>query len=184
MARHLDMKELKDGLPEILRSPKDHGRLEGIVVRPEKGERLDVDERRISLDGGLEGDRWGKGTSKTTSDGRPDPDVQICIMNARCISLIATERANWPPAGDNLFVDLDISRANLEAGQRLALGTAIIEITGAPHNGCAKFIERYGRDACLFVNSQEGKRLRLRGVYARVVQDGLVTVGDSITKIS
>ena len=183
MPRHLEMAELKDGLAEILKSPKDDGTIKGIVVRPERGERLDVTSRAISLEGGIEGDHWAKGCWKTTDDGRPDPDVQICIMNARCIALIAMDRSNWPPAGDNLFVDLDVSPENLPAGQRLALGSAIIEITDIPHLGCDKFVERYGRDACAFVNSRDGKRLRLRGVYARVVQDGLITVGDRITKV-
>jgi MOSC domain-containing protein YiiM len=183
MPRHLEMTELKDGLAEILKSPKNEGTIKGIVVRPDRGKRLDVTSRTISLEGGIEGDHWAKGCWKTTDDGRPDPDVQICIMNARCIALIAQERANWPPAGDNLFVDLDVSPENLPTGQRLALGSAIIEITDIPHLGCAKFVERYGRDACAFVNSRDGKRLRLRGVYARVVQDGLITVGDRIAKI-
>jgi len=184
MPRHLQMAELKDGLAEILRSPKDNGRLEGIVVRPKKGERFDVESCDISLEGGLEGDHWAKGCWKSTVDGRPHPDVQICIMNARCIALIAQERANWPPAGDNMFIDMDLNPDNLPPGQRLAIGTAVIEITDTPHNGCANFIERYGRDACVFVNGKEGKRHRLRGIYARVVQDGKVTMGDSVTKIS
>lgn len=119
----------------------------------------------------------------STDDGKPHPDVQICIMNSRCISLIARKRDNWPPAGDNLFIDLDLSPENLPAGQRLAVGSAIIEVTDVPHAGCAKFIERYGRDACVFVNTGEGKKLRLRGIYAKVVRDGVVTVADRVTKL-
>ena len=112
----------------------------------------------------------------------PHPDVQICIMNARCIALIAQERGNWAPAGDNLFIDLDLTPANTPPGTRLAIGTAVLEITDTPHNGCDSFIRRYGRDACLFVNTGEGKRLRLRGIYGRVVQDGRVSVGDAVRK--
>ena len=105
-------------------------------------------------------------------------------MNARCIALIAQERQNWPPAGDNLFIDMDFTPGNMPPGQRLAIGSAVVEITDTPHNGCAMFIERFGRDACVFVNTGDGKRLRLRGIYARVVQDGRVTVGDQATKIT
>ena len=184
MPIHLSRAELEAGLPEILASPADGGRLEAIVVRPSHGERRDLETCEISLAGGLHGDHWAKGCWKSTAEGRPDPDVQICIMNARCIGLIAGERANWPPAGDNLFFDMDLSPGNLSAGQRLAVGTAVLEITAVPHNGCAKFIERYGRDACVFVNTGDGKRLRLRGIYARVARDGRVTVGDRVSKIS
>ena len=184
MARHLEMAELQDGLSEILASPKDDGRLEGIVVRPARHKRMEPERCEVSLDGGLQGDHWAKGCWKTTEDGKPHPDVQICIMNARCIALIAQDRANWAPAGDNLFIDMDLSPENLPVGQRLALGSAILEITAEPHLGCAKFIERYGKDACVFVNSRAGRANRLRGVYARVAQDGAVTVGDSVTKVT
>lgn len=105
-------------------------------------------------------------------------------MNARCIALIAGERENWPPAGDNLFIDLDLTPENAPPGQLLAIGGAVIQITDTPHNGCDSFIARYGRDACGFVNTGEGKRLRLRGIYARVVQDGRISVGDRVVKLT
>ena len=182
MPRHLTLAELHEGLPEILRSPKDNGTLAGIVIRPEKGVRRELDSCELSLALGVHGDRWAKGCWKTTEDGSPHPDVQICIMNARCIALIAQERGNWAPAGDNLFIDLDLTPGNTPPGTRLAIGTAVLEITDTPHNGCDSFIRRYGRDACLFVNTGEGKRLRLRGIYGRVVQDGRVSVGDVVRK--
>jgi MOSC domain-containing protein YiiM len=184
MARHLTMEELKAGLAEIMASPADGGTLEGIVVRPEHDARTEVESVDISLKGGVHGDHWAKGCHKSTEDGLPHPDVQICIMNARCIALIAQARDNWAPAGDNLFIDLNLSAGNLAPGQRLAIGSAVIEITAEPHNGCAKFIERYGRDACVFVNTGEGKRNRLRGIYARVVEDGRITIGDRVEKIA
>ncbi|MGD8310568.1 MAG: hypothetical protein PVG98_14120 [Chromatiales bacterium] len=183
MPRHLTLDELNAGLPEILASPKDHGTLRAIVVRPARGERRDLESCEISLAGGTHGDHWAKGCWKSTEDGSPHPDVQICIMNARCIQLIAQERDNWPPAGDNLFIDMDLTPDNTPPGTRLAIGTAVIEITDTPHNGCADFIRRCGRDACVFVNTGEGKRLRLRGIYARVVQDGRVAAGDRVRKL-
>ncbi|MFZ1425733.1 MAG: MOSC domain-containing protein [Geminicoccaceae bacterium] len=176
MARHLTLAELNDGLPEILRLPKDDGRLTAIVIRPGQGVRRELDSCALSLAQGAHGDRWAR------AGGPPLPDIQVCIMNARCIALIAGERANWAPAGDNLFIDLDLSPANCPPGTRLAIGSAVIEITDAPHDGCRKFIARYGRDACVFVNTGEEKRLRLRGIYGRVVQDGRVSVGDAVRK--
>ena len=104
-------------------------------------------------------------------------------MNARCIDLVAVERSNWPPAGDNLFVDMDLRPGNLPPGQRLQVGSAVIEITDTPHKGCDKFVERYGRDATVFVNTAGGRDNRLRGIYARVVQDGRIAVGDRFKKI-
>ncbi|MEO1017795.1 MAG: MOSC domain-containing protein [Pseudomonadota bacterium] len=183
MVRHLNMEELEAGLEQVRLSPKDDGVLEMVVVRPEHDQRLTPDCIEISLAGGLSGDHWAKGCHLQTDDGRPHPDVQICIMNARMIDLIAQGRDRWALAGDNLFVDLDLSDDNLKAGQQLKIGGAVIEITAEPHKGCAKFIERYGKAACQFVNSRVGRELHLRGIYARVVQDGRINVGDRIVKI-
>ena len=105
------------------------------------------------------------------------------MMNARCIELIAGPPENWPPAGDNLFIDMDLTPENLPPGQRFSIGSAEFEVTPVAHNGCAKFVERFGRDAVVFVNTGEGKRLRLRGIYARVTRDGRITAGDSVTKL-
>ena len=184
MTRHLTKEELQAGLPHILASPQDDGVLEGIVIRPEKGQRQELESCEISLQGGTHGDHWAKGCWMSTEDGKPHPDVQICIMNARCIDLIAQERERWALAGDNLLIDLDLRPETLPPGQRLRIGSAIIEITDVPHNGCAAFVERYGRAAVVFVNGPKGKALRLRGVYARVVQDGRVSVGDRVVKVS
>jgi hypothetical protein len=183
MPRHLTIDELNTGLPEILASPQDQGTLCAVVIRPAKGERRDLPSCGISLALGTHGDRWAKDCWKSTADGKPHPDVQICIMNARCIQLIAQERANWPAAGDNLFIDMDLSPGNMPPGTRLGIGSAVIEITDVPHNGCSAFTRRYGRDAGVFVNTGEGRRLRLRGIYGRVVKDGVVTVGDKVVKL-
>ena len=183
MAKHLSRAELEAGLPHILASPKDEGRIEMLVVRPAENQRQEVDSIHMSLAGGLEGDHWAKGCWKTTDDGQPHPDVQICMMNSRCIDLIAGDRSNWAPAGDNVFLDMDLTPDNLPPGTRIQMGEAVLEITDTPHNGCAKFIERYGRDACVFVNTHERGKYKLRGIYGRVVQDGTVRQGDAVTKL-
>ncbi len=184
MARHLTLAELEAGLPEILQAPKDSGMLAAIVIRPEPGQRVELANCEVSLRLGTHGDNWARGCWKTTDDGSPHPDVQICIMNARCITLIAQDRGNWAPAGNNLFIDMDLTPDNVPPDTQLAIGTAIIQITDTPHNGCDSFIARYGRDACIFVNTREGKRLRLRGIYGRVIRDGHLAVGDTVRKVT
>lgn len=184
MIKHLSRDELEAGLAHVVAAPKDGGTVEMIVARPRKGERQELSNAQLSLAGGVEGDHWAKGCWLSKDDGSPHPDVQICIMNARMIDLAANgDKSRWSLAGDNLFIDMDLSRKNLAAGQRLRLGNAEVEITAVPHTGCEAFIERYGRDACVFVNVGAGKEHRLRGVYARVVRDGVVAVGDHFTKI-
>jgi MOSC domain-containing protein YiiM len=183
MTDQRSMAELEAALPDILAAPKAEGRLDLIVSRPATGARETPKSAALTLKGGVEGDHWALGCWKQTEDGRPHPDVQICLMMARCIRAIAGDVSRWPPAGDNLFLDMDLTPANMPPGARLAIGSAELEITAEPHNGCASFIERYGRDACLFVNTGPGKAHRLRGIYARVVHDGTVAVGDVARKI-
>jgi len=183
MSQHKSMDELKAGLPHILASPNDNGEIKSIVIRPSSGQRDEVSSCEVSYEGGMHGDHWAKGCWKSTDDGKPHPDVQICLMNARCIELIAGERSNWPPAGDNLFIDMDLTPDNLPPGQRVAVGDTVLEITDTPHKGCAAFIERYGRDACVFVNVGDGDKYKLRGIYARVVEGGMIKVGDTFRKI-
>jgi MOSC domain-containing protein YiiM len=183
MARHLSLAELENGLPGILRSPSDRGVLRAIVIRPETEARASLPQCELSPEGGVHGDNWAKGCWMSLPDGRPHPDVQVTIMNARAIALIAEEEARWPLAGDNLFIDLDLSADNLPPGTRLAVGSTLLEITAVPHKGCKKFAARFGVDATRFVNSREGLRLHLRGIYARIVEPGVVAVGDPVQKL-
>lgn len=183
MATHLTLEQLQGGLPDIEKSPADHGVLKAIVIRPAKNERVSLTECHISPELGVHGDAWAGGCWMSLPDGRPHPDVQVAIMNARAIALIAQDEDRWPLAGDNLYVDLDLSDENLPCGQRLVLGSAVLEITGVAHNGCHKFAQRFGDDAVTFVNSKIGKKLHLRGIYARIVRAGIVHVGDVIEKL-
>ena len=183
MTRHLALAELEGGLSEILLSPKDRGILRAVVIRPETDARVSLAQCELSPEGGVHGDNWAKGCWMSLPDGRPHPDVQVTLMNARTIALIAQEAARWPLAGDNLFVDLDLSQDNLPSGTRLTVGSAVLEITEVPHKGCRKFAARFGVDATRFVNSREGLRLHLRGIYARIVQRGMVAVGDLVAKL-
>ena len=131
---------------------------------------------------GLEGDNWKTRGSRRTDDGSAHPDMQLNVMNARVIGLIAHAKENWSLAGDQLYLDLDISAENLPVGSRLMIGSAVIEVTPFPHTGCQKFVARFGLEAMKFVNSQLGRELRLRGLNAKVVQSGAVRVGDQDAK--
>jgi len=154
-----------------------------IVRRPGVGHREILDEGLLDIADGLVGDSWRIRSSKRTADGSPHPDMQLNLMNSRVVDLVAQHKTRWPLAGDQLFVDLDLTEANLPAGTRLAIGQAIIEVTAEPHTGCAKFTERFGVDAMKFVNSPERRHLHLRGINARVVRAGAVRVGDRVNKL-
>lgn len=182
-ARQLTRAELEAALPAALGSPKDDGTLDLIVRRPALGRRDVLDAGELDLEAGLVGDTWNIRASKRTPDGSPHPDMQITLMNSRVASLIAGEATRWGLAGDQLYVDFDISAENVPAGTRLAIGTALIEVTGQPHTGCAKFLKRFGVDATKFVNSPRGLALRLRGINARVVVPGRIQTGDRIQKL-
>ena len=180
---HRTRAELEAAIPQIENAPKDEASVALIVVRPDHGERETPEYVRVSADGGVEGDHWAKGCWLTTEDGRPDPRVQINLMSVRAAEAVAGDPANWPPAGNNFFVDLDLSPDNLAPGSRVALGSAEIEISDEPNKGCQKFIDHYGRDACVFVNVGRGLQFRMRGLYARVVKDGEVRLGDRVRKL-
>lgn len=183
VVKHLSLAELEAGLESIRQSPKDHGVVEMIVRRPAENEREVLLEGQLDPACGLEGDTWGIRGSSRSADGAAHPEMQINIMNARVIALVAQDQQRWPLAGDQLFIDLDLSDDNLPPGTRLAIGTAVIEITAQPHLGCRKFTARFGRAATQFVNWDLAKSLHLRGVNAKVIQSGVVRVGDRAKKL-
>jgi hypothetical protein len=165
-------------------SPADHGTVQLVVRRPEVGAREVLDEARLTPAGGLVGDNWRLRRSSSTSDGSADPDRQLTLMNARIASLVAIRRDRWELAGDQLYVDLDLSVEGAPPGTRLRVGSAVIELTEPPHLGCAKFVARFGDEAMRFVNSSVGRALRLRGANAKVVVAGTVRPGDQVTKLA
>lgn len=171
-------------LAHIAASPADHGVLDLIVRRPDIGEREILATGELSLESGLVGDSWERRPSSRTPDNTPHPDMQLNVINARVSRLVAgDDDERRALAGDQLHVDLDLSPENLPAGTRLAIGTAVIEITDQPHTGCPKFSARFGADALRFVNTGPGREMRLRGINAKVVVAGTITTGDTITKL-
>jgi MOSC domain-containing protein len=181
--KHLTTAELEAGLDTIRQSPKDEGVIALIVRRPQVDAREVLEEGELDLVEGLVGDTWKVRRSTRTPDGAPHPDMQLNIMNARVIALVAQEKDRWPLAGDQLFIDMDVSQENLPPGTRLALGSAVIEVTGQPHTGCKKFESRFGLDALKLVNSPVGRQLQLRGLNAKVAQPGVIRVGDLVKKL-
>ena len=181
-ARHLNTAELEAGLAEIRQSPKDRGTLRLIVRRPRTNEREVIDVGELDLDVGLVGDNWKTKGYYKSPDGAAHPEMQLNVMNARAAALVAQDLSRWPLAGDQLYVDLDLSSANLPPGTRLSVGSAIIEVTAEPHTGCKKFVSRFGADAMKFVNSPVGRELNLRGINAKVVTPGTIRTGDQIEK--
>jgi hypothetical protein len=180
---HPTRSELEAGLEHVRRSPSERGRVELIVRRPAEDEREILDVGELDARVGLVGDTWHLRGSSRTSDGSAHPDMQLNVMNARAASLVAGRDDRRHLAGDQLYLDLDLSEANLPAGTRLELGTAVIEVTEEAHRGCAKFAARFGRDALRFVNSPAGTELRLRGLNARVIVAGTVRTGDEVRKL-
>jgi hypothetical protein len=180
--KHLTMAELEAGLAHIRHAPKDQGVLDLIVRRPQPERRETLAEGVLDLYEGLVGDCWKARGSSSRADRSANPDAQITIMNSRVAALVAQDPERWPLAGDQLYLDLDLGVENLPPGTKLAIGSAIVEISALPHTGCQKFVARFGLDAMKFVNSPVGKELCLRGINAKVVQPGVIRTGDVARK--
>jgi hypothetical protein len=182
--KHLTREELEAGLDEIRRAPKDAGELMLIVRRPHIEEREVLDEGVLDPAEGLVGDSWIRRGSSHTADGSAHRHMQLNIMNARVAALVAQDKDRWALAGDQLYLDMDLSVENLPAGTQLAIGSAVIEVTPPPHTGCRKFVSRFGVEAMKFVNSPVGRELNLRGINACVVQGGVIRVGQVVKKLT
>ena len=185
-AGHRTPDELQAFLPELLAAPRDVGTLELVVRRPSVGAREVLEEGELDLVVGLVGDSWSERGSRRSADGGPHPDMQLNVMSARMVGFLAGDPQRRALAGDQLYVDLDLSHDNLPAGSRLTIGDpqvrgAVIEVTEQPHTGCAKFVERFGAEAMRFVNGVVGRPMRLRGLNARVVTPGRIRPGDQVT---
>ena len=181
--RHRTAEELAAGLATVRAAPRDGGMVELIVRRPAVDGREVLVEGRLTPESGLVGDDWSRRGSRSTPDGSADPDRQVTIMSSRYVDLLTGgDRSAWPLAGDQLYVDLDLSESSLPAGTRLRIGTALVEVTEPPHTGCAKFSARFGSEALRVANSPEGRALRLRGLHVRVLEAGTVRPGDAIRR--
>ncbi len=175
--------ELLAGVDEVCGSPDDGGTLELVVRRPSPGERESLQEAILDRTVGLVGDNWLTKGSSSTPDRKSHPDKQVTLMNCRAAQLVSGSPDRWALAGDQLYVDLALGYANLPPGTRLAVGSAVVEVTEPPHKGCGKFVARFGREAMRLFNSPLGRELNMRGINARVVVPGVVRLGDEIRKV-
>src|SRR5690349_21971244 len=181
--RHLTMPELEAALDHLREAPRDEGVVQLIVRRPRVDEREVLEEAELDPLKGLIGDSWCFRGSSKTADGGPHPEMQINIINARVAALVAQEKERWSLAGDQLYIDMDLSKQNLPAGSRIEVGSAVLEVSPLPHTGCHKFVSRFGVDAMKFVNSEVGKQNCFRGINAKVIQGGVVKVGQVAKKV-
>ncbi|MEX1092895.1 MAG: MOSC domain-containing protein [Acidimicrobiia bacterium] len=181
---HRSIGDLTEGLEYLLHSPVSEGVVEMIAARPGEDQRELLSSGKLDTEIGLVGDSWKARGAGHTADGSADRKAQLTLMNSRVIDLVAEKRDRWALAGDQLYVDLDLSKQNLPPGSRLQIGDAVIEASDTPHTGCKKFASRFGAEALRFVNTGVGRDARFRGVNTFVVQSGEVSVGDSVLKLT
>ena len=179
---HVNMFQLESGLDHILNAPKDNGIVQMIVCRPKIEIRKILNVAKLDKEFGLVGDNWNDRGSSSTPDNSSDIEAQLTIMNSRVISLMTPSSDQWQLAGDQLYIDMDLSRNNLVLGSQIKIGSAVIEVSKKPHTGCEKFSNRFGLDALKFVSTPLGRELSLRGINTRIVQSGIVQTGDAVKK--
>lgn len=179
---HLSPEEITERVAGLPAAPTDNGSVQALFIRPDTDQREVVDTLHAIAGKGIVGDNYIARGDSRTADGQSNPEKQIAVMNASILDVLADGDGDlWKLAGDQILVDFDLSTRNVPAGTRLSIGSTVLEVSNEPHNGCAKFAERYGMAAGRFVNSDKVERYR--GINVMVVQDGDVTVGDSITKL-
>ncbi len=179
--KHLSHDEIEECIVKVFASPKDEGAVEAIFIRPKMNERKSLQEAQLSPEKGVEGDRWVNLCWVKLKDGSSDPRAQVSLFNSRLMRLIAPDKKFWALSGDNFIVDFDLSA--FHPGQKINLGEAVIEVSDLPHTGCKKFAARYGAAVKNYLDSPKGQNLNLRGVYARILKAGKVSVGDTLNRI-
>ncbi|MCC5957176.1 MAG: hypothetical protein JJU07_13840 [Natronohydrobacter sp.] len=176
--------ELDAALPHVQAAPKDAGRVEMLCLRPDYGQRRFVQEITLTPDAGIPGERWASRPWLRLPDGTPHPGIQICILSRRVLDLVWRDREGVVHPGDTFVTDMDLSEANLPAGQILQVGTALLEVSEIFNDACVKWAARYGKPARDWINVPAHRPLRLRGVLCRVFQGGVIREGDRVTKMA
>ncbi len=174
--------ELDAALPYIRAAPEDGGRVEMLCLRPDYGQRRFVPEITVTAAHGIPGERWAARPWMRLPDGSPHPGIQICILSRRVLDLVWRDRDAVVHPGDTFVTDMDLSDANLPAGQRLHVGSAVLEVSDIFNDACVKWAARYGAASRDWINRPEHRALRLRGILCSIVQDGRIRLGETITK--
>ena len=181
-ALHVSRAELDAALPRILAAPKDGGHVELLCLRPDYGQRPFVPEITVTVAQGIPGERWARRPWLRDATGAPHPGIQVCILSRRVLDLVWRARDSVPHPGDTFVTDMDLSGANLPSGQRLAVGSAVLEVSDIFNDACVKWAARYGAASREWINLSEHRVLRLRGILCRVVQNGRIRLGDKVRK--
>lgn len=179
---HLSTEQITERVSNLPAAPTDRGVVASLVIRPETDAREVVSTLHVVPGEGIVGDNYLARGDEESRDGKAHPEAQICVMNVSVLDVLADgDTTKWELAGDQILADFDLSTDNLPAGTRFSIGTATFEVANKPHNGCAKFAQRFGIDASRFANSD--KVQRYRGINVMVITEGDVNVGDTITKL-
>lgn len=109
--KHLTTAEIEAQMDYVAASPMDDGVLKLIVCRPRENERKVLPTGKLDTEKGLIGDCWQTYNDAVLA-------AQIAIMNSRIISLLAQDTERWQLAGDQLYVDLNLTDENLPHGTK------------------------------------------------------------------
>jgi hypothetical protein len=175
--------QLMAAMPHVLSAPKTNSRIESLCFRPNRNQRTFPDHLTLTQAQGVPNERWLTEPWLRLPDGRPDPDIQVSILPLRVLNLVWNEADAEPHPGDTIIADLDTSEANLPAGTRLQIGSAVLRVSNVFNDGCVKWKARYGADAKSWITAPGHPELRLRGILCAVETDGIIRLGDSIIKL-
>ena len=181
---HATRAELDAALAHILSAPKDEGLIELLCLRPDYGQRVFVDRITVTAASGIPGERWMRRPWLRGADGAPHPGIQICILQKRVLDVVWRDRENTVHPGDTFITDMDLSAGNLPAGQLLQAGSAVLRVSEIFNDACVKWKTRYGQPAWEWVNAPGHRPMRLRGILCSVVQDGEISAGARLCKLS
>ena len=178
---HTSFDECQAALANVITAPKDNAIIHQLCVRPDFAQRIFPKDVSLSRDRGIEGDgRWLTKPWLKLANGEPDPSIQVCIISQRVMDLCWRNRESNIHPGDLFAVDMDLGEENLPAGTLLSAGSAILEVSDVFNNGCVKWRKRYGTDSYKWINLCQHRHLRLRGILCKIVQDGVICVGDRL----
>ncbi|MFT5632095.1 MAG: hypothetical protein ACI9HB_003282 [Gammaproteobacteria bacterium] len=180
---HVRLAECEDALSTILAAPKSGAIVEQLCLRPGFSERSFPELLELTVAGGIIGERWTKAPWLTLSDGTPDPRIQVSILSKRVMDLCWRDRENTHHPGDTMIVDMDLGVENLPNGTRLGIGSAVVEVSDKFNTACIKWQGRYGAESLRWLNLRKNRDYRLRGILCRIVQDGVVRLGDELARV-